>query len=281
MTERAIYGDIGELRGLWRLVFGDDDRFLDRFFQNLFDPGECLITRLEGRVTSMLFMLGATWSGKEERPMRYIYACATHPDHRGQGLMGELLMEAIAHAAGNGLELALVPASEELFSYYRRFGFTKETYLYRRAYPPLAAAKDASAWQTLPDGENAVELLTELRERFWRGQNAVLWPEAHLRVALGELFSQGGEFLVMKTGNRLPFGYALALPQGGKVKVVECASILSQDETVTSLRNHYKENETLFSLSAGVAGSCAEMPYALLHTAKADEAPYLNLALDL
>ncbi len=283
MTRTATYGDAGQLRELWKLVFGDGDRFLDSFFENIFRPEECLVTRDGAAITAMLFMLPGVWSDRTgDRPMRYIYACATHPDYRRQGLMGRLLEEAARYGAERGLELSLVP-EDHLWDYYGRFGFTERTYLYMRKYPAPAAAKEVSAWRVAAENESAA-LLSALRTRFWQGKNAVLWPEAHLKVALGEIFAQGGEFLVMKTGGGLPPGYALAIPDGETVNIIECAAVLSQDETVASLRNHYKDRATLFSLADGVPDSCAETPFALLHASKNvknGKAPYLNLALDL
>ena len=281
MTEKATYGDEAQLRGLWKLVFGDGDRFLESFFGNLFQPGECLVTRSWGQITAMLFMLPCVWSGRTgDRPMRYIYACATHPDHRRRGLMGELLKAAAGYGAQNGLELSLVP-EDHLWEYYGRFGFTERTYLYMRKYPAPAAAKDASVWRSVAEHGDAPALLYDLRTHFWQGKNAVLWPEAHLKVALGEIFAQGGDFLAMKTGGGLPPGYALAVPAGGTVNIIECASALTQDDMIDSLRNHYRDKTTLFSLAEGIAGSCAQTPFGLVRAGKSGgEPPYLNLALD-
>lgn len=322
---RATVGDEGQLRELWKTVFGDGDRFLDSFFKNLFRPEECLVARSGDTVTSMLFMLEAVLSGRTgDRSMRYIYACATHPDHRRQGLMGLLLDEAVRLAGENGLELALVPENLRSAEYYGRFGFTVQSNLYMRKYPAPAAAKDVRVWQAVENQDatkdvrvwqaaenrdatgdadpvkkdgaaadgNQARLLRDLRQHFWQGRNAVLWPEAHLKVVLGELVAAGGEFLVMNTGAGLPDGYALAIPDGDMIGIVECASVMGQDETTDSLRNHYKTHPTLFSLADGVADSCAGMPYALFrvhsvgnagpapHSNRNDRAPYLNLALD-
>ncbi len=279
MIERATYNDAVELRELWKLVFGDGDRFLDSFFENIFQPEECLVTRNYGMITAMLFMLPGVWSDRTgDRPMRYIYACATHPGHRRQGLMGMLLEEAARYGEKNGLELSLVP-EDHLVGYYGRFGFTKETFLYMRKYPAPAATGDSSAWQA---AKNGAALLNALRTHFWHGRNAVLWPEAHLKVALDEISAQGGEFLVMKTGGGLPPGYALTIPDGETVKIIECTSALSQDDTINSLRNHYKDKTTLFYLAEGAAGSCAETLFGLIYARESSSGkpPYLNLALD-
>ena len=277
------------LRSLWKIVFNDSDPFLDRFFQHLFHPGECFLTRTDSHISSMLFLLEATLSGRKgERPMRYVYACATHPDYRNRGLMGQLLEAATAYAGEQHFDLAVVPADASLFDYYKRFGFTQPIYLYRRAYPPLTVAKAAIPWQKcLTTTAEMVQMLQTLRSRFWRGKEVVLWPDKHIETVLEELFSENGELLLLKTGDLLPFGYALSLPRGGKIEIVECASVFPQDETITSLRSYYKEQETLFTLSSGIeqvveqSRNAAETPFGLLYSSQLGQSPYLNLALDV
>lgn len=193
--------------------------------------------------------------------------------------MGHLLTEAAGYAGEMGLELALVP-EDHLSDYYGRFGFTERTCFHMRRYPVRATAKERTMWRTAGNGD-AVRLLYDLRQRFWRGRNAVLWPHAHLKVALDELFFRDGELVVVNGGGSLPDGYALAFPENGTIRIVECVSVMPQDDMVNSLRDHYKTLPTLFSLAGGGCGSCAETPYALFHTRAGVPPPYLNLALDL
>lgn len=230
----------------------------------------------------MLFMLEAfTPDNKSGYPMRYIYACATHPDYRKQGLMGKLLNAAVEYADEKRIDLALVPANAPLFDYYKRFGFTQTTYLYRRAYPPIAASKASAAWQKSAGSiDESVQMLQRVRSHLLKGKDAVLWPGNHLKTVLEELFSENGEFLVLKNNGRLPFGYALSLPRGEKIEIVECMSVFPQDDMIASLRNFYRDKATLFNLSSGIAGSCSETPFGLLYSSRPEKELYLNLALN-
>jgi GNAT superfamily N-acetyltransferase len=51
----------------------------------------------------------------------YIYGVATRPDHRGRGLAGSLIMEALKTPGAD--IAALVPERPELAGFYGRFGF--------------------------------------------------------------------------------------------------------------------------------------------------------------
>ena len=277
MIRGAKQDDIAALRALWWVVFNDSERFLDRFFAHLFVPENCLVAECEGRITSMLFLLEATASCRQgNRPLRYVYACATHPDFRKQGFMGQLLNTAIEYADENGFDLILIPANEPLFDYYKRFGFTQPTYLSRCSYPPIAASA-VLEWVAVGSSDiaAAVTLLQELRTAFFERTDAVLWLDAHIKVMLGELFSQKGEMLVLKTG-----GYALTLLQSdGTVDVIECASQLPREEMIASLRAHYSVAKTTFSLPSNANQPCAETPYGLLYS-KQSIPLYLNLGLE-
>ena len=285
MIRRATQHDIADLRELWQMVFDDSGQFLDRFFAHLFKPDDCFVVESEGgRITSMLFLLEATASYlQENRSLRYIYACATHPDYRKKGLMGCLLNAAIECAGKKAFDLILVPANQSLFDYYKRFGFKQEIYHFFSSFPPLSTASATSAWEVsdVSDINDTVALLQRLRSDFLMKKDAILWPYAHMKVVIEELLSQKGEVLVMKTGIQSPLGYALTLPHdNGTVEIIECVSQSSQEEMVASLRMHYKDAKTTFSLPGKTCQSCIKKPFGLLYSKENNAPLYFNLALN-
>ena len=282
MIRKATIQDTEALRSLWKIVFDDDDAFLDLFFKNLFNPAECLMCEPEGQIVSMLFMLKAIRSSfQTDYQMRYIYACATHPNYRKQGLMGNLLETAIKYAGKNDFELVLVPENKYLFEYYKRFGFTQTTYLYKRSYPSLNVSGNSHLWNVannITTGE-MIEILQTLRAQFHKEKDIVQWTDSHLKVILEDFLLQGGEFLVMKNTSPFPTGYALALPNPEMVEIIECVSTLSQNEMIKSLRNYYKNLPVTFCLPNNINDDCEEIPFGLFYS-KRLSSPYLNLALD-
>ena len=283
MIRRATHCDIGALREIWTEVFNDSPLFLDRFFGNLFVPDSCLVAEKEGQIAAMLFLLEATASYPQgDRPLRYVYACATHPAFREKGLMGMLLGAAIQLADDEEFGLVLIPANEQLFLYYMRFGFTYKTALYRCSYPPLRAEDAATGWERadVTDTPRMVAILQELRAWFLRQKNAVLWPDAHIKVALEELQTQGGELLLLRSKRSKYHGYALTRPRNEGVEIVECASVGPQEKLIASLRHHYNGYETRFTLSTPTQ-SCTRTAYGLLYTPNPGIQPlYLNLGLE-
>lgn len=78
-----------------------------------------------GHPIAMLFLMDSDLiAGNKKYPFFYLYAACTHPDHRGKGIMGELLNEAKEIAVKNGKQgIFLKPANPPLFDFYARSDF--------------------------------------------------------------------------------------------------------------------------------------------------------------
>ena len=113
----AVSGDFPALAALWELVFGDGADFTDEFFRTMWTPGCCRVAELGGKLAAMGFCLsGATALG---RRCGYIYAMATHPEHRGHGLAAAIGRALVADAFGRGEDIvATLPAEESLNAWY-------------------------------------------------------------------------------------------------------------------------------------------------------------------
>lgn len=138
MTDHPRREDISALRQLWKTVFGDSDEFLDRFFALAFAPDRCLCLWEEGVLAGMVH-----WLPCEAPPHRfgYIYAVATHPDHRGKGICRRLMERAHALLPAQGYDGALLyPQEEGLREMYRKMGYETTTFLEEGICSPGAAA---------------------------------------------------------------------------------------------------------------------------------------------
>lgn len=114
-----------ELKQIWETVFGDSRTVTDSFFENAFFADGCFYAEKNEKAVSALYLLPVTVADKQGF---YLYAAATLPEHRGQGLMGDLIQEALRYAASCSDFVYLCPAEESLYDYYRRFGFSQTLY---------------------------------------------------------------------------------------------------------------------------------------------------------
>jgi len=114
---------IPQLRSLWKLVFGDEDAFLDLFFREAFSPDRCSCAYEADDLAGMLYWLPCG-------DYAYIYAVATHPDHRGKGICRQLMEAAHKEISRQGYAGAILyPQEEGLRAMYRKMGYCHETTL--------------------------------------------------------------------------------------------------------------------------------------------------------
>ena len=110
-----------ELRKLWRISFQEDETFLDFFFSAVYSPGRCCCLTRDGKPAAALHWLDCTCQGQR---LAYLYAVATHPAYRGQGLCRRLMDKAHVILAGQGYAgTLLVPADEGLRAMYAKMGY--------------------------------------------------------------------------------------------------------------------------------------------------------------
>lgn len=118
LSAERLTEEQSQLRALWRACFPEDTQDdIEQFLLSRYDPARCLTVRRDGRIAAMLHLVpfGRTV---------YIYAVATAPDCRQQGLAGSLLREAIARARAEGFRCAaLIPGSDDLRRWYAEYGF--------------------------------------------------------------------------------------------------------------------------------------------------------------
>ena len=116
---------IPALRKLWQVAFGDTDDFLDDFFSTAYAPERSRCITIDGEVAAVLYWFRCQLPhGLEFKPLAYIYAVATHPDHRGKGLCRTLMEDTAATLKANGYEgIVLVPQKPSLIEMYEKMGF--------------------------------------------------------------------------------------------------------------------------------------------------------------
>jgi GNAT superfamily N-acetyltransferase len=221
---------IPQLRQLWKKAFGDTDAFLDIFFSTAFSPRRCRYILLENRIAAALYWFDVRWN---DLPCAYIYAVATDPECRGQGLCRALMEDAAHILEKAGYDGALlVPQDEGLRAMYEKMGYLPATRLdefhcaasdHSTPIRELTAAEYAAdrrirlpALSVLQEGEN-LTFLSQLA-RFYKGDRflaAVSREPDHLRILeylgdsaeIGPLIAALGhrEATVRTPGERVPF----------------------------------------------------------------------------
>ena len=111
---------VEDLCTLWRACFDDGD-FSEFFMENRVTEDDLLVIHRDGKPVSMASFLPAVYHTKKGTiPVRYVYAVATLPEYRRQGLAKKIL------TCGSELwdePLVLAPAETHLYRYYGKLGF--------------------------------------------------------------------------------------------------------------------------------------------------------------
>lgn len=143
MIRFADRRDTADIRALWDIVFGEDKDFNDYFFENIFDYGNTLILKENGRLLSMAQMLPCSIAGAGKAT--YIYGAATDPHYRKKGLMTELLRASFEIDKKNGVCASiLIPADRPLFDFYKNIGYKTAFYVKRKTHTNGGAPANAS-----------------------------------------------------------------------------------------------------------------------------------------
>ena len=116
------------LKKLWQTVFGDPDVFLDTFFRVAYSPDRCRYVELDGEAVCALYWFDCEYGGGK---LAYLYAVATHPDHRGKGLASRLLEDTHAHLKALGYAGCVLKPAKGLFPFYERLGYVTSGFVSR------------------------------------------------------------------------------------------------------------------------------------------------------
>lgn len=148
-----------ELKQLWQICFGDETDYIETFFSAAFSPQRCRCVIQDGKLAAALYWFDCQWQGQL---CAYLYAVATAPEFRGQGLCTALLEDTHRLLTQQGyVGTVLVPGENSLFSFYEKLGYapfggmTQLTCapLAPVALTPLTAQEYAAARRKyLPDG---------------------------------------------------------------------------------------------------------------------------------
>ena len=121
----AKWEDRRVLSKLWAICFHENQRAIRFFFNNAFQPENCLVYRTNGKIAAMLHMLPARIVEPQKiAQAHYIYGAATFPQYQKRGYMGILLKTAAEIGKERGDKYSfLLPASFSLYQYYAKFDY--------------------------------------------------------------------------------------------------------------------------------------------------------------
>lgn len=178
------------LRTLWTECFGNEENWIDVFFQTAFDPTHvCCLTR-RGQLAAALCWMDTYCQG---RPLAYLYAIATAPAHRRQGLCRELMGKTHDHLARQGYAGAiLVPGDDDLRQMYGKMNYVNFGGIRRFC---------AEAGEPIPIRRLSPEEYTALRREYLPAGGVIQENGAMEFLASAAELYVGADFLLAMAGD--------------------------------------------------------------------------------
>jgi GNAT superfamily N-acetyltransferase len=178
----------GELKSLWKEVFGDTDEYIERFFGEYYSPELCVYSVRDGRTAAAAYLMPAGDFMQPDGgsvPCAHIYAVGVLPEYRGLGLGKDVTERCAMLGLERGFGAVILhPADEGLFRFYKSLGFYTSFYESPCLKPPgrgllpIAAGEYRSLRETYLQGTAHVNLDIKALEyfesqggQFFKGEN--------------------------------------------------------------------------------------------------------------
>lgn len=213
-----------KIKELWKLCFNDSEEFIELYFGMRYKNKINIAIESGDEVISALQMIPYPMTFCDKRiPTSYISGACTHPDFRNRGVMQQLLSQAFARMAQNGIYLStLIPAENWLFDYYAQLGYvpvfrysTQKINLTRSVPSPETTVGIQSGYQE--------EVYSYLDKKLSGHPFCVQHTAEDFRVIMASLSIDNGTLFVARTNNGIS-GIAITEKREGRIIIQELLS---------------------------------------------------------
>jgi GNAT superfamily N-acetyltransferase len=195
--------EIPAQKALWKAAFGDEDSYIDYFYDHCVTAEDMLVLVEDGVLCSMLALLPVTLvlPDATEISAPYVYALATNPEARKMGFGRKLLQYADEYLAERGVDcVTVVPAEPSLHKFFSTVGFTECFALRKIEYLQSEISAAAAGDSAAPVGPREYGVL---REKLLAGFFHAVYPPALLTYQQGVSRAGGGDLLRLDVSGSL------------------------------------------------------------------------------
>ena len=192
-----------ELKFLYQSSFSDSEKYVDFFFENVYDEKNVVFVREKGKIVSALHSRPCSVSlGNRSLSCGVIFAAATLPEFRKMGYFRTVMHTALRKMRDEGFVLSMLyPFSHE---YYRQFGFETLTFAKR-----ISAKEGGQPFVLRKISEKDTQLLHELYCSVQKEYDlSCIRSVEQMKNVANELLCDGGEGYLILEGDKA-LGYAL------------------------------------------------------------------------
>ena len=124
--------EVIQQKEIWKLCFGDSDKFIDFFFKHKYKEDETVLLLHDGEVAARLTMLPVQIVAADRCIFNtaMLYGIAAHPEYQGRGFATRMMSYTHQYLKEkNNAFSVLVPAEKHLFDFYRKQGYQDGFYI--------------------------------------------------------------------------------------------------------------------------------------------------------
>lgn len=262
--------DFSQLKDIWLRCFNDSKEFIDLFFSYK-GYWKAIVIEHNNTIVSMLFVIPTAddfW---------YIYAVATLPQYRKQGLMKKLLNETYLRSIKHRKKgILLVPATEMIKKYYEKLGFVSFSKLKKVILIPRSQQFD------IIENKITESQINTIRKKYFK--ESIKWKSKHVALSKLTTLVFGGDIIAFKY--KKDQGYVVVENQKHLiVKEIAFSSNVITMEVLQEITNFLskrfsKTNEVIFHLIENSPIKGELFSFAMIKSNDLVSSKYFNLALD-
>lgn len=257
-----------DLKTLFRTSFSLEKSEVDFFFENKFNPDNCVVCLKDGKLTSALHMFYNNLICRNSKKIKayYLYGAATFPEYRNQGFMTKTINFANNLALKKECEYSiLLPANDSLVRFYEKIGYRSffKTNFLKFTFDKLKRVTDFENFynkEEFKNFEHNVEKFDylsfeKIREKFYNSLYDVCWDEESIKFAMNsnDYYSKRNIKTVLREKS-----YAICCyePESDIIQILEIALADAEDLNelkflICNILNLMQAKEYIFRVPVG------------------------------
>lgn len=213
-----------DVRRIYQECFDDTAAQVNLFFDNIYQEQDgMLLLDEDNHPASCLTLrrMQMSFHGTEV-PVAYVHGACTRRRCRGRGYMAQLMTDALALSRERGDMLcALIPATDALYFYYRKFGFSTVFYYKEQRFTAFHSFPTNITYPTVQNPTTGA--IFPYFDR-WQHQRpcAILHDQEDFATIIKDCELDGGTFAVVtREGENEPAAMAWGIPHDGVLLVTD------------------------------------------------------------
>ncbi len=241
IIRHAKEDDIQSLKELWIECFPNDVKYSKFFFERIFKLDFARVVEADGKIASMLHSFPYGFATPEGvLSAKYIYGVGTSSEYRGRGFAGKLLQ----NEANSCDFIAIIPQSESLFDFYKKYGYTEIFEVSKKVAKPAGGIHLARA------REKDIEKLNAMYEKLCDGCIHPIRSHDRWKTIIAEFEFLGGGISLFDGG------YCVHYEYNGKTEICE---LYSEDVPAESLAGAFAKECVITARGEGIKLGAAKI----------------------